>query len=461
MIKTVDQYKSELKDVANGLNIYGDHVDLITNMLAYALYSSGIDKARQTRELSLIKSTSINSKIQRAMDRNYSVFRGECPVLTLHVIPETNLEFSVGDVVFESADFNLYAAESKILNQEASYSGQTIKVRVSKEKKSAIFTPSRRDNYIEIIDNNISSTIHVNKDNLEIRSVRDFREHIQDNNSLYDLTITDYGFRLYRSTFNPGMFEGYGRGFIVTYYKYYDDMETLMERLRFIKIESIKVDHYDQPAQIKRETSKDIERNALHQYYTISMLRSNTDVMHIFHQIARDNLKESAWEYSPYDGIINIYLVPKDSNFTPTEIADISDEFTRRRNASYYIPQHFNITQARAAKFKAKITVYTYLYSQSVNQATITEIVNRYSKRLNYLLNLELLKSDISRVDNVNYVEIDLFYDDAPITGINITRGEKYNPRDNAEHNKFKSPSIYFDLELNLTIKSSEDIYRQ
>ena len=461
MIKTVDQYKAELKDVANGLNIYGDHVDLITNMLAYALYSSGIDKARQTRELSLIKSTSMNSKIQRAMDRNYSVFRGECPVLTLHVIPETNLQFSVGDIIFESADFNLYAAESKILNQEASYSGQTLKVRVSKEKKFVLFTPSRRDNYIEIIDNNISSTIHVNKDNLEIRTVRDFREHIQDNNSLYDLTITDYGFRLYRSTFNPGMFEGYGRGFLVTYYKYYDDIETLMERLRFIKIDSMKVDHYDQPVQIKRETSKDIERNALHQYYTISMLRSNTDVMHIFHQIARDNLKESAWEYSNADGQINIYLVPKDTNFTPAEIADISAEFTRKMNASYYIPQRFRLSQAKAAKFKAKITVYTYLYSQSVNQASITEIVNRYSKRLNYLLNLELLKSDISRVDNVNYVEIDLFYDDAPITGINVTRGEKYNPRDVAEHKKFKSPSIYFDLELNLTIKSSEDIYRQ
>jgi len=60
----------------------------------------------------------------------------------------------------------------------------------------------------------------------------------------------------------------------------------------------------------------------------------------------------------------------------------------------------------------------------------------------------------------VNYVEIDLFYDDVPIPGINVNRGEKYNPRDVVEHKKFKSPGIYFDLELNLTIKSSEDIYR-
>lgn len=461
MIKTVDQYKSELREVARGLNIYGDHVDLITHMLSYALYSSGIDKARQTRELSLIKSTSMNSKIQRAMDRNYSVFRGECPVLTLYVIPETNLEFSVGDVIFESADFNLYAAESKILNQEASFSGQSIKVRVSKEKKFVVFTPTRRDTYIEIIDSNISDDIHVNKDNIEIKTTRDFREHIQDNNSLYDLTITDYGFRLYRSTFNPEMFEGYGRGFLVTYYKYFDDIETLMERLRFIKIESMKVDHYDQPVQIKREGAKDIERNALHQYYTISMLRSNTDVMHIFHMIARDNMKESAWEYSDRDGKINIYLVPKTSNFTPAEIADISDEFTRRVHTSYYIPQTFQITQARAVKFKAKVTVYTYLYSQSVNQASITEIINRYSKRLNYLLNPDLIKSDLSRVSNVNYVEIDLYYNDAPIPGINISMGEKYNPKEVLEHKKLKSPSMYFDLELNLTIKSSEDIYRQ
>ena len=68
------------------------------------------------------------------------------------------------------------------------------------------------------------------------------------------------------------------------------------------------------------------------------------------------------------------------------------------------------------------------------------------------------MKSDIARVQNVNYTELELVYTGATIPGV-INNGEVYNPK-NPNHRKLKKPSIYFDLDINITIKASEDIYR-
>lgn len=456
MVKSIEQYQAEIKSVAQNLNIIGDHVDILSSMLAYALYSSNVEKTRITRELSLIKSTSINSKIQRAMDRNYSVFRGECPIVTLRVIPQTNRSLKVGDLLFESSDFNFYVAKSVELHQTPTFNGQEVDVRVSKRKETRTYRPTVNDRFFEILDKKISSTLHVKKDGVEIPTKRDFREHLNDESSLYDLTITDFGVRLYRSTFNDDIFNAQN-GIEVTYYEYFEDLNLLNERLKFLRLDDMKIESYSEPKQTKRETAKDIETNALHQYFTISMLRSNTDVMHLFHMITRDNIQDTSWEYSDVDRRINIYLVPKVGSLR-SEIAGIQSEFLDRVQRSYYVVQDFQVQEATPAPFRANITVYTYLYSQSVNQSDISDIVKRYSKKLNNLVNTELLKSDIARVQNVNYTELELVYTGATIPGV-INNGEVYNPK-NPNHRKLKKPSIYFDLDINITIKASEDIYR-
>ena len=80
-MRSIDEYKASIGKLASDLQIQGDHVTILTNMIAYALYTNELNLLRYTKEQSLTNSNFLSSKIQHAMDRMYSVYRGKNPVV--------------------------------------------------------------------------------------------------------------------------------------------------------------------------------------------------------------------------------------------------------------------------------------------------------------------------------------------------------------------------------------------
>ena len=460
-MKTQEQYKSELTRVASGLGITGDHVDVITSLLGYALYTSGIEKLNYTKELSLIGSTHINSKLQRALDRNYSVHRGECLEVEIPVLVRSDISYSVGDLIFQSPEFNLYALESitakaspQQIDQDGKFieSVRTLKLKVSKDKVTLKKSPDKTDYYIDILDSNMENPIIVTKNHTAISVTRNFRDHVEGKAQLYNLTLPDFGCRLFRSDINNNLFNGTSEPLEITYYKYFDDIETLSSKLKFLKLPNVDIVRgtYKNKEfgpkiieRIPRETAKDIEAHAMTAYFTNSMIRSNTDFSDIFSYLPGMGIKSTVYKWEGSSLVIYILPDSETRTYSQTDLNNIKDQFLEKARLAYYIVPSLEVKLAQKIVVKADIEVYTYLHSQDVSQKSITDILSNYSRRLNTDINIDQIRSEISKIQNVNYSTVQL-----------SIPGKQWSDR-----LQYVKPEYYFQIDPIITIKSSESAY--
>lgn len=107
-MKSLQDYIDIYRGIANKLNITGDSVEILSQMLANASFISEVENIAYTQEASLEKSTLINSKIQHCVDDMYSVFRGSCPRVILNIKPTKYLSFNIYDEIISSNSFKAY-----------------------------------------------------------------------------------------------------------------------------------------------------------------------------------------------------------------------------------------------------------------------------------------------------------------------------------------------------------------
>lgn len=466
-MKNLTSYQTELKSAASRLGLYGDHVDVICNILSYALYTSEIERTMEMRELSLTKSTTVNSKIQRAVDRNYSVHRGHCPLAELWVLPRENRSLNRGDLLFQSADFNFYVAEPITLketvrtrdelNRElatgrrkdlvySSFDGlQKVIVRVSREKKTVQKMPSPSSHYIEVLDSNVSQDIYMSTNNVTKELTRNFRQH-QVTGMYYDMTLPDFGVRLYKR-YNPEMESNpftTHQIFEITYYKYFDDMELLNERLQFLRLDGMELVDHSTSQDYPRETADDIEKNALSQYYTNSMIRSNTDVMDVITMLEVPELEDVSWSKSDDGRSIKIHLLPKVGR--SVDLRSIKDRYIHQLEMSYYILPQIEVDLAASETRTMNIDIYTYLNSQLINENQVNDILKKFTRKLGGTLDLNRIRAEISKIENVNYCTV-------TIAGANTLAEER-------EMTKKLPPEKYYSVTINKRILSGESIYK-
>jgi hypothetical protein len=98
-MRSIDSYKNSIKKIASDLEITGDHVELLSSILAYSLYTNEINLLRYTNELSLYNSNFLSSKIIQSVDKMYSVYRGMNPVIELTFHTTEKFSFKIGDLV--------------------------------------------------------------------------------------------------------------------------------------------------------------------------------------------------------------------------------------------------------------------------------------------------------------------------------------------------------------------------
>ena len=86
-MKSLQDYRDLYRSIASNLNLQGDSVEVLVQMLANASYISEVENVAYVQEASLEKAVLMNSKIQHCMNDMYSVFRGSCPRVILRFHP--------------------------------------------------------------------------------------------------------------------------------------------------------------------------------------------------------------------------------------------------------------------------------------------------------------------------------------------------------------------------------------
>ena len=107
-MRTLQDYISIYREVAQNLGIGGDSVEVLVQLLANASYINEVENISYVQEASLERATLENSKIQHCMNNMYSVFRGNCPRVILKFKTGKYLSFQPYDKVVSSNNFNLY-----------------------------------------------------------------------------------------------------------------------------------------------------------------------------------------------------------------------------------------------------------------------------------------------------------------------------------------------------------------
>ena len=227
-MKSLQEYIEIYRSIARNLNLQGDSVEMLAQMLANATFISEVEHISYSQEASLERATLMNSKIQHCMNDMYSVFRGSCPRVVIKFKSNSYYQWNVFDEIAASNNFNVYylghliestdelaADELNIGGTEAiannnlfSYSPvvipptgdnkeYTIIALISPKRLKASWTLSKENlYYVDFLETDLSNDLMV-KVNDEFHSVsRVFADHIK-YASIFDLTIPDFGLRLY------------------------------------------------------------------------------------------------------------------------------------------------------------------------------------------------------------------------------------------------------------------------
>lgn len=226
-MRTIQDYRNIYRNIANGLNITGDSVELLVQLLANASYIDEVENINYALEGSLEKCSLINSKIQHCEDNMYSVFRGRCPRVLLRFKPTKYFNFNPFDRIISSNSFSVYYLgyykenstetgdeRADILPVEEGFIYAPCTVQPATNNETTIIigliapdivektwsTTIGNTYYVDCSEKDLSNDMFVymgGDDEPEYLSVtRTFSEHILQH-KVFDLTTTDFGSRLY------------------------------------------------------------------------------------------------------------------------------------------------------------------------------------------------------------------------------------------------------------------------
>jgi hypothetical protein len=152
---------------------------------------------------------------------------------------------------------------------------------------------------------------------------------------------------------------------------------------------------------VPREDSESIEYNATSALYTNSLLRSSSDITQLFISINPSKIKDATFKYE--EGRLNIYYITEDGfPLTSTEVESYR-ELLRR---AYYIGSNGVVINMGTPKsINIYIRIYTYLNQSDVPQDEVIKVLNKFEKRLGKTVKLDEIRSNLSRIQNVNYAE--------------------------------------------------------
>ena len=373
-MKSLSDYTKILRDTATNLNLHGESVEMIVQMLANALYISEVEHITYSQEASLERATMENSKIQHCVNQMYSVFRGSNPRVIMSFKASKLFQFNPHDEIIKSNNFKVYYLGYYDENLgEIVYSSSTIYPDtnaiiiglISKDLYTSGWTVSENTYYQSFPESDLSGDLYLNdlSNNSQVDITRIFSEHLK-SNIFFDLTLPGYGCRIYY----PEMYRGSDRNglvnleFELNVYKYLSLSSIVESEKKALKMDGAVLQEFkndvlknlnaneNYPGLIYiPETSKDgietIHHKANKSRYTGSYLATNSDLSYLLQEYYPNKIRTSGVTYkfeTPKSSTIEV--IKKDhriSNFNGSFLsyASLKNQLTGWINNQGFLPQ--------------------------------------------------------------------------------------------------------------------------
>ena len=499
-MRSLQDYINIYRGIANRLNLQGDSVEVLSQMLANASYISEVENITYAQEASLEKSTLVNSKIQHCVDNMYSVFRGSCPRVILNIKPTKYLSYNIYDEVVSSNSFKAYylgyydksstvqGSDSNPISGEEGFvfspitiapavndsDTYTIICLLAKETVSRSWTLNESNTYyVSCLESDLSDDFWVKINGEFFDTTRQFSDHIL-NGSIFDLTLPSFGSRLYVADIFRERMEREESStpantqIEALYYVYSQFSSYNTSELRKINIRGAEMIPFDTTwiagrgyqeigstglafmSEVERDDIVTIHYKANRDRYVNSILRSNSDIGTVLEETYPDKIISggTTYEFTQSGGTnnkITIYYVPFSNSTILTEAE--KESFIENRRA-YYVTD--NIEILRGSQYTAVFNIDVEIYQNASIESEVADILDDYSNKfgINFSNLLEEIRSLISKISNVKKIsslEVTYVSED----GATITDSEAISDIEN-------SNSVYYTIDyiINSTLES-------
>lgn len=442
-MRTLQDYISIYREVAQNLGISGDSVEVLVQLLANASYINEVENISYVQEASLERSTLENSKIQHCMNNMYSVFRGNCPRVILKFKTGKYLKFKPYEQIVSSNNFNLYYLG---YFDEENYVEREDEKRVPIESgfiySNAIITPgseatiiclltetsgvitdtwtidSNNTYYVQSSEINLSNDLTLKIGNIDKTNniTRNFSDHIL-NGDIFDLTVTDYSSRLYFATLTKSEKNliTTGTNIEASYFKFTRLSQYNESELKRINIKGTELIGFDKEtfleprgynelvpgivliSEIGPDNIDTIHYKANRDRYINSIIRSNSDLGTMLEEMFQEKIcpggTNCVFSNSGLSEFINLYYVPKNENnlLTKSEASD----FLEARLPYFLIGNKNNVFIKKGRRFTAKfrLGIVVSSFDASGIDEKVKNILEDYTKKFG--INFSLLKGEI------------------------------------------------------------------
>lgn len=443
-MRSLKDYVDTFRDIALNLNLQGDSVEMIVQLLANAVYISEVENIKYTREASLESCMLTNSKIQHSMDLMHSIHRGTCPRVIMNFTSGKYVTYEMYEEIASTSNFKLYyigyfsEEEQEFKNTSCTIRPETeykIMCLISRDAIERTWTLTS-DNmfYVDCEEDNLSNDIYVevklgsdtNGVFGELKTTTSFSDHIL-NNEVFDLTITGLGSRL----FVPDEYRMANTEIRAKFFKYSELGEFNLSELKSIKINGFNLNNFSDDFYFitrldpdfeyskgllfldstENETLDTIHYKANQDRYVNSMMRSNSDLGALLEKTYPNKIKSGGTSCSFVGNNVKIYYVPYNElnpdYLTLSEIERYVSKDSSRR--AYYITD--NITIEQGIRYEARFSFDLTLYKSTSVTDEINEILATYSGKFNTDIEnsrneIISLLSKISNIKSINNMNI-------------------------------------------------------
>lgn len=212
-MKSLSDYTTLLRNIAKNLNLHGESVEMVVQMLANSLFISEVEHIAYSQEASLERATEINSKIQHCVNQMYSVFRGSNPRVIINLKASKLFSFKPHQEIIKSNNYQVYyigyfneTTETIQYSDLTVYPETTVTIIGIMSKNVNTYSwnvTSGNPYYYTIPTSDLSGDLYLDISGVRTEVTRIFSDHLR-KNIPFDLTLPGYGLRLYY----PESFQG-------------------------------------------------------------------------------------------------------------------------------------------------------------------------------------------------------------------------------------------------------------
>ena len=416
-MKSLQDYISTFRSIAEGLGIKGDSSELLIQLLANASYINEVENISYSQEASLERATMINSKIQHCVDNMYSVYRGQCPRVILNIKPTKVFTWNPYSEIIASNNFKVYyLGYFDKDKKEFSYSpkslypsDETYQILGLLAKETASIERNIKDiknnYYIDFLENDLSNDIVVEMDGNNKPVTRIFADHVL-HGKVFDLTLPGFGSRIYFNDISAGTILSQTGKISALYFKKsklssYNESELKKLSIKGTEVISFNgeeygrvvdnnkiqywLDNYTELApgiipipEIESDDLLSVHYKANQVRHLGTVFKSNSDLGDLLQQTNPDIVKDTSVVFDDSDNKLYIYYIPKikEQKLSDTEV----NEFTNNYKA-YYIANDVSIGQGIV--YNVGFDIEVELYETGDVSETIKNILNNYNNKFN------------------------------------------------------------------------------